>query len=158
MYVLLIFSLKYYALSNVINQVYQYTCNGTTYGPTFLKVNISTAHVNTKASVSFLREKLSSLDTYTVSIDSNINIFNDYVKTQVHVLTSRGETENYLVINIFKGHRVENCCVFVSYIEEKKDEYDEGGNITWGNPVEKELNKYKEMVQLKICNDPSQEQ
>ena len=122
------------------------------------KVIISTAHVNTKASVSFLREKLSSLDTYIVSIDSNIKIFNDYVKTQVHVLTSRGETENYLMINIFKGHRVENYCVFVSYIDEKKDEYDEGGNITWGNPVEKELNKYKEMVQLKICNDPSQEQ
>ena len=101
------------------------------------KVIISTAHVNTKASVSFLREKLSPLDTYILSIDSNIKIFNDYVKTQVHVLTSRGETENYLMINIFKGHRVENYCVFVSYIDEKKDEYDEGGNITWGNPVEK---------------------
>ena len=94
------------------------------------KVIISTAHVNTKASVSFIREKLSSLDTYIVSIDLNIHVFNDYVKNQIPELTSRGETSNYLLMNIFKAYRAAKYCVFVSYIEKKKDYYNEGGNIT----------------------------
>ena len=91
MYVFLRGYLTADSFSRVIIRADEYTCNGTPDGPTFLKVVLSTYHVYSRAAVSILHEKLSSLDTYIVSIDSNTYISNDYVKTQIHVLTSREE-------------------------------------------------------------------
>ena len=41
--------------------------------------------------------------------------------------------------------------------EKKKDYYNEGGNITWENLMEKALNKYKTVDQEEIWKYPSQE-
>ena len=103
-------------LTKAIIQAYEYTRIETPDGTTFLRVIISIDHLDTRDILSFIREKLSSLDTYIVSIDPNIYVSNDYVKTQIHELTSRGETSNYLLMNIFKGYRAAKYCVFVSYI------------------------------------------
>ena len=40
--------------------------------------------------------------------------------------------------------------VFLSYIEKKKYEYDEGDNITWVNMTEKDPNKHEAMVQEEV--------
>ena len=124
-YVFLRSSLTYYALYKVIILAYEYTCNGTYYVQTFRKVFISTPHAYTRTTFTFLHEKISSLDTCIVSIDSNIQILNDYFKTMMHALTSIGETLNDLLINLFKGYRVAKDNVFVAYIENKKDQYNE---------------------------------
>jgi hypothetical protein len=48
--------------------------------------------VDTRATASFIRTALSSLDTKMMALDSDISKFNAYVKTQVIALEARGET------------------------------------------------------------------
>jgi hypothetical protein len=52
-------------------------------GALLLKVIIMRAQVDTRATASFIRTALSSLDTKIMALDSDISKFNAYVKTQV---------------------------------------------------------------------------
>jgi hypothetical protein len=56
------------------------------YGALLLKIIIRKAHVDTRATVSFICTALSSLDTKMMALDSDISKFNAYVKTQVIAL------------------------------------------------------------------------
>jgi hypothetical protein len=73
-------------------------------GALLLKIIIRKAHVDTRATVSFIRTALSSLDTKMMALDSDISKFNAYVKTQVIALEARGETTTDLLVNVFKGY------------------------------------------------------
>jgi hypothetical protein len=73
-------------------------------GALLLKIIIKKAHVDTRATVSFIRTALSSMDTKMMALDSDISKFIAYVKTQVIALEARGETTTDLLINVFKGY------------------------------------------------------
>jgi hypothetical protein len=62
-------------------------------GALLLKLIIRKAHVDTRATVSFIRTALSSLDTKMMALDSDISKFNAYVKTQV--IAFRGQRRKY---------------------------------------------------------------
>jgi hypothetical protein len=57
----------------------QYTVNGIRSGACLLMVVIRESHLDSNATTKFIRESLSSLDTYMTKIDSDIEKFNDYV-------------------------------------------------------------------------------
>jgi hypothetical protein len=59
-------------------------------GPLLLKVLIRESHIDTNATVKIVRENLSSLDTYMVKIDSDIDKFNRYVYANIMQLNARG--------------------------------------------------------------------
>jgi hypothetical protein len=98
-------------------------------GALLLKIIIRKAHVDTRATVSFIRTALSSLDTKMMALDSNISKFNAYVKTQVIALEARGEITTDLLVNVFKGYETAHGSEFALFIKRKKDAYDEGGDI-----------------------------
>ena len=74
-----------------------------------------------------IRTKLSSLDTYIVTIASDITTFNQYVKLLVQLLHTRGETTIDLLTNLFKGYAAASDQVFRSYIERKLETWEESG-------------------------------
>ncbi len=112
-------------------------------GALLLKIIIRKAHVDTRATVSFIRTALSSLDTKMMALDSDISKFNAYVKTQVIALEARGETTTDLLVNVFKGYETAQDSEFALFIKRKKDAYDEGGDITVTSLMDAAENKYK---------------
>jgi hypothetical protein len=72
-------------------------------GPLLLKMVISQAHVDSRATVSFIRTSRTKFDEKMFELDSNVEAFNVYVKSQLKSLSARGETSNDLLINLFKG-------------------------------------------------------
>ena len=127
-------------------------------GALLLKIIIMKAHVDTRATVSFIRTALSSLDTKMMALDSDISKFNAYVKTQVIALEARGETTSDLLVNVFKGYETAQDSEFALFIKRKKDAYDEGGDITVTSLMDAAENKYKTRVLLKTWSAPTKEQ
>jgi hypothetical protein len=127
-------------------------------GALLLKVIIMKAHVDTRATVSFIRTALSSLDTKMMALDSDISKFNAYVKTQVIALEARGETTTDLLVNVFKGYESAQDADFIDFVKRKKDAYDEGDDITVTNLMDAAENKYKTRVLLKTWSAPTKEQ
>jgi hypothetical protein len=74
-------------------------------GPLLLKLIISRAHVDTRATVSFLRTSLTVLDEKMVELDSDVVAFNSYVKAEVKALNQRNQPTSDLLINLIKGYK-----------------------------------------------------
>ena len=127
-------------------------------GALLLKIIIMKAHVDTRATVSYIRTALSSLDTKMMALDSDISKFNAYVKTQVIALEARGETTSDLLVNVFKGYETAQDSEFALFIKRKKDAYDKGGDITVTSLMDAAENKYKTRVLLKTWSAPTKEQ
>jgi hypothetical protein len=127
-------------------------------GALLLKIIIRKAYVDTRATVSFIRTALSSLDTKMMALDSDISKFNAYVKTQVIALEARGETTTDLLVNVSKGYETAQDSEFALFIKRKKDAYDEGGDITVTSLMDAAENKFKTRMLLKTWSAPTKEQ
>jgi hypothetical protein len=112
-------------------------------GPLLLKLIISKAHVDSRATVSFIRTSLTLLDAKMIELESNIETFNQYVKAQIKNLSARGETSSDLLINLFKGYRAANDVEFADFIRRKINLYEEGEDINPNNLMADALNKFK---------------
>jgi len=92
-----------------------------------------------------------------VSIDSDIIKFNDHVKELLQQLHARGGTTHDLLSNLFKAYKVVKDKEFTKYINDKKNEYDEGKNILPSHLMLLAANKFKTMKQDDEWNAPSEE-
>ena len=103
-----------------------YTVEGVPSGPLLLKLIIQESHVDTRATVRFIRERLTNLGEYLVTCGSDIEKFNKYVRELLQALGARGETSNDILPNLFKGYLKAPDEEFRTFITRKRDEYDEG--------------------------------
>jgi hypothetical protein len=76
-------------------------------GRLLLKLIISQAHVDSRATITFLRMSMSirTLDAKMIELDSSVQDFNFYVKAQINALSARGQTLEDLLVNLFKGYK-----------------------------------------------------
>ena len=83
---------------------YKITVGATSYyiGPIYLRVLVGIAHIDTRSTASHLKETFSSLDKYIVTVDYDIETFNQYVAAQRPAMLARGETLNNLLVNFSK--------------------------------------------------------
>jgi prefoldin subunit 5 len=116
-------------------------------GTLLLKVVVMVAHVDTRATVTQVRTKLSSLDKTMKDMESDIEKFNDHVLTLANKLQSRGEATQDLLVNLFKGYKACKDAEFVEYIKKKEDFYEEGGDVTHEQLMDWALNKYRARVE-----------
>ena len=65
--------------NKVLNQQDEYMVNGIPNGPLLFKLLMKKALIDTRATLTHIRTNLSNLDSYIVSINSNIELFNQYV-------------------------------------------------------------------------------
>ena len=107
----------------------EYTVGTKVSGCLLLKVIIRESHLDSNATTSSIRGKLSSLDEYLPQIGNNITKLNQYVKLMVQALGARNEKTEDLLANLFKGYLACSDATFVAYIEKKQDAYDEGTEI-----------------------------
>jgi hypothetical protein len=87
------------------------------------------------------------LDAYITTIDSNIELFNQYVNINRAGLQARGEKTDDLIINLFNAYLNVLDQSFVKYMKKKKDDYDEGTTILEPETLMTHaLNKYHILV------------
>jgi hypothetical protein len=135
-----------------------YTIDEYKSGNLLLKVIIRESHIDTNATTSNIRTKLSSLDTYIHTIGQDITKFNGYVKLLIDSLQARGETTQDLLTNLFKGYAVCSDKEFVSYIKRKHETYEEGTDIEPDNLMKLADTKYKILKEAGKWNAPSAEE
>jgi len=127
-------------------------------GVALLKIIIRESHLDTNATTNQIRTKLSSLDTYILTIDSDIGKFNQYVKLLLQSLTARNQTTNDLLINLFKAYGSVSDEVFRTWLTHKQDEHDEGNETTPDALMMAAKNKYDAMVEKGTWNAPTKEE
>lgn len=124
----------------------RYTINGHRSGSLFFKLIMKKAIIDTRATASQLRTNLINLDSYMSVVDSNIRLFNQYVKVNCEGLAARNESNDDLMIHLFRGYMQAMDQEFVQYIKLKKNDYDEGADIDPDRLMELALNKYENLV------------
>ena len=136
---------------------YSIEVGGTHYdsGVALLKVIIRESHLDTNATTNSIRTKLSSLDTYITTVDSDIGKFNQYVKLLIQSLTARNQSTSDLLINLFKGNGAVSDEVFRAWLIRKQDDHKEGETITPDELMLAAKNKFDTMVKKGTWNAPT---
>ncbi|KAI2496052.1 hypothetical protein MHU86_18473 [Fragilaria crotonensis] len=127
-------------------------------GVALLKVIIRESHLDTNATTNQIRTKLSSLDQYITTIDSDIGRFNQYVKLLLQSLTARNQSTSDLLINLFKGYGAASDEVFRAWLGRKQDDHEEGEEMTPDELMLAAKNKYDSMVEKGTWNAPTAEE
>ena len=130
------------------------TCGGVA----LLKIIIRESHLDTNATTNQIRTKLSNLDAYILTIDSDIGRFNQYVKILIQSLTARNQTTSDLLINLFKGYGAVSDEVFRAWLLRKQDDHEEGEELTSDELMLAAKNKFDTMKEKGIWNAPTAEE
>ena len=132
----------------------QYNLNGLGSGNLLLKIIVRESHLDTNATSSSIRTKLTDLDKYLPTIGHDIVKFNTYVKLLIDGLRSRGETTQDLLVNLFKGYMACSDKEFVQYVKRKQDAFEEGASIEPDQLMKNAADKYKTLLQRGTWNAP----
>ena len=124
----------------------KYRINGFADGLLYFKVIVGIAHLDTRATVTVIRTRLSSLDTKISDVQDNVIELNEYVKTQQAGLQARGERTEDLLVNLFKAYKSCKDQEFVKWSREKQDRYNEGQDITPEELMTLADNKYQSLL------------
>ena len=127
-------------------------------GVALLKIIIRESHLDTNATTNQIRTKLSNLDSYILTVDSDIGKFNQYVKLLVQSLTARNQRTSDLLINLFKGYGAVSDEVFRAWLMRKQDDHEEGEELTPDDLMIAAKNKYDTMVEKGTWNAPTAEE
>ena len=128
-------------------------------GIAYLKLALTKAEVDTRATASHVRTNLTMLPTYmTEMAQQDILKFNAYVNEQMDTLTSRGEDSSDILVNVFKGYEACTDSAFTKYINDLKDRWEEGGELTYEELMRKAEVKYSSRILENQWNAPSREQ
>ena len=127
-------------------------------GVALLKIIIRESHLDTNATTNQIRTKLSNLDSYILTVDSDIGKFNQYVKLLIQSLTARNQKTSDLLINLFKGYGAVSDEVFRAWLMRKQDDHEEGKEMTPDELMIAAKNKYDTMVEKGTWNAPTAEE
>ena len=110
----------------IITETETYTRHGAEAGPILFKLLMQKAIIDTRSTTNYFCENLLSLDTYMVSINSDIVEFNKYVKLNCNGLVAHGEGCDDLIVNLFKGYASAGDDNFMKYMADHRMQYDDG--------------------------------
>jgi hypothetical protein len=92
------------------------------------------------------------------TVDLNIELFNQHVKVNRDGLTARGESSDYLTIDICKAYLCVTYCDFVRYMRNKKYDYEDGEDFTVEQLLTMSLIKFQILKDSGNWNSLSPEQ
>ena len=133
---------------------------GTDYsGSLLLKTIIKAGRLDTTASENMIRERLSTLNEYMLTVEGNdISTFNEYVRGQVDALASRGAVSTDLLINLFKGYLAASDHRFTKYMEDKQSNFEDGHLYTEDDLMDLAEARFDLLTDKGLWNKPSAEQ
>ena len=95
-------------------------------GLLMLKVLLSIVCIETRATVSCLRNELNDLPAKMVELSSDITAFNLYINQKVDALHASGEGVEDLLNKLFRAYLACEDEAFVTYIKEKENLWEDG--------------------------------
>ena len=116
-------------------------------GNLLLKIVIRESHLDTNATTSVLRLKLSALDTYIPKVNSVIVKFNTYVRLLLDSLAARGEESSDTLVNLFKGYQAASDKPFTDYVNRLQESHDDGNTMTPDVLMQRAVDKFKNLKQ-----------
>lgn len=131
------------AKNKVALETSQFSINDVNDGLLYFKVIVGLAHIDTRATVTVIRTRLSSLDTKISEVQDNITDLNQYVKTQMDELGARGQRTDDLLVNLFKAYKACGDESFRLWIGTKEDLYNEGADLNPEELMSLAENKYR---------------
>ena len=136
-----------------------YTINGRKSAAVVLKIITRESEVDTQATAPFIRSQLADLAPAMESVGSDIEKFNQHVRTLLRGLRRRRQrTDEYdLIANLFKGYKAASDETFVEYIARKEEEYEEGTEMTSDKLMSLALDKYAHRVRGDKWKKPSEQ-
>ena len=127
-------------------------------GLCLLKILIRESHLDSNATSSMIRTKMTNLDEYLEEVNNDIVEFNSHVQMLIDSLAARGETTHDLMTNLFKAYAACSDSTFVRYIADIQTKWEEGEDVTYQKLMERAANKYKIMKTKKVWEALSAEQ
>jgi hypothetical protein len=122
---------------------HQYHIEDMKSGNLLLKVIIRESHLDTNATTSSIRTKLSNLDKLFPSLGYDVTKFNQNVKMLTDALKSRGHVTEDLFTNLMKGYLATNDPTLRDYATRKQERYEEGEEVTPDMLMQLMDNKFK---------------
>jgi len=138
---------------NIDDDMYTVGTNERMSGACLLKILIRKSHLDSNATSSMIRFKLSNLDEYLSEIDNDINKFHKYVKVLIDNLHARGETTHDLLANLFKAYAACSDQTFVKYMSDVQTRWEDDEALTPNQLMQKAANKFK-ILNRKTCGRP----
>ena len=126
-------------------------------GTLLLRIVIRESIVDTNATQRHLREQLSKLDTYAICVNGDIEKLNQHAQDVINSLNARGATNQDMMPNLFKAYEAVPDKTFTAYILKKKDDYDEGMDMTPQRLMKLAENKYRMLVQDGLWQAPDEQ-
>jgi len=123
-----------------------------------LKILIRESHLDSNATSSMIRTKLSNLDEYFSETNNDIIEFKNHVRILIDSLTARGETTQDLLTNLFRAYAACSDSTFVKYVADIQTKWEDGEDLTLEKLMGRIFNKYKIMKTKEVQNAPSAEQ
>ena len=105
-----------------------------------------------------IRTNISNLDVYMGKIGGDIAKFNDYAKLQEAALRARGHRTHDLLNNPLKGYEARSDQTFTAYIQRKKEDCDDGKEISPNKLMLLARNKFTQLSEAGRWNAPSAEE
>ena len=128
-------------------------------GPCLLKVILRESHLDTKATVASIRESMTGLSDYIVSVNCDIEKFNQHVMQLQEGLSARGEKSDDLLVHLFNAYMAVTDEDFVGYIKRLHDRYlEDDEDMKPTGLMGLASNKYKTLVLQKRWNAPTAQQ
>ena len=128
-------------------------------GPAFLKQIITQTYIDTRATVSHIRETLIDMHKMLKIKKEDITQFNLWVKNPVSLLAARGTEAHDLLTYLWKTYLQVKDKEFVRYIQDLKNQYEDNTtDLTSDQLMLYAENKYKSRVQAGTWAKPSKEQ
>jgi hypothetical protein len=128
------------------------------FGLVFLKILIRESYLDSNATTSIIRTKLTNLDTYIGQVGNDIDKFNTYVQNLLEAIDARGEITTDLLTNLVKEYAACSDKTFVRYIADKQEDYEEGKNMYATELMILAENKFKILKTTEIWEAPSDEE
>ena len=113
-------------------------------GICLFKVLVQESHLDSDSTSGIIRTSLSNLDSKIHDIGNDIIQFNSHVQMLLDSSKARGDTNNDLLTNLFKGYAACSDKNFVKCIGDKKEAQEYGKELlTSEGFIFKTVNRYK---------------
>jgi len=127
-------------------------------GLCLLKILIRESHLDSNATSSMIRTKLSNLDEYLTETNNDILKFNNHVRMLIDSLTTRGKTIQDLLTNLFRAYVACSDSTFGKYVADIQTKWEDGEDLTPEKLMDRVSSKYKIMKTKEGWIAPSAEQ
>jgi hypothetical protein len=147
-------------LMKLLLRASEYTVLGVEDGPCMLRTLISVVSVETRATIGTVRTALKNLPILMHEVDSDITEFNTKVGHYIDKLNANDYTCEDLLTHLFEGYQTATDEVFVKYIKDKEDRWEDGTIVTLEAAALMRLaeEKFKTMKLKKLWNGTTKEE